>query len=130
VTTQLRAVLIDDEPDNIEVLELTLSFHDIKVYFAYNADAGIALVREHHPDFVLLDIRMPQKSGYDALTEIRQDPSCKEIPVIALTAHAMEGDKEKITSAGFDGYITKPVDVTTLVSSIEETIKAPRNASI
>ena len=77
---------------------------------AHDGAEGIELVRAERPDLVLLDIHMPRMDGYEVVRQLRQDPHCGRIPLIAVTALAMVGDREKILGAGFNGYIAKPID--------------------
>lgn len=77
---------------------------------AHDGAEGIELVRAERPDLVLLDIHMPRMDGYEVVRQLRQDPHCGRIPLIAVTALAMVGDRERILSAGFNGYIAKPID--------------------
>src|SRR5258708_7471320 len=102
-------VFIDDEPDNVGVIDFVFQFHDVKMRSADNGLAGIDLLRTQKPTFLLLDIQMPKLSGYDVLKIIREDAALKDLPVIAVTAHAMKNDRERALAAGFNGYITKPI---------------------
>lgn len=104
-------LIVEDSPDNMKLFRtlLTLKGHDVngltggETLFA-TLDAG-------QPDIILMDIQMPGKDGYTLLQEIREHATHRALRVIALTAHAMSGDKEKAMAAGFDGYITKPIDI-------------------
>jgi len=100
-------VFIDDEPDTAGVIIYIFQFHDIKMRFADNGETGLSLLRERKPTFLLLDIQMLKMSGYDVLKIIREDPALRDLPVIAVTAHAMKNDRDRALAAGFDGYITR-----------------------
>ena len=115
-------LIIDDEPDSIGVVKLIFDFHRSPVRAAHSGPEGLAMLRQQRPTFLLLDINMPAMTGWDVLKAIREDPALTDLPVIALTAHAMSGDRERILSAGFDGYIPKPISPPTLISSIEEAL--------
>ncbi|MBW3660757.1 MAG: response regulator [Gemmatimonadetes bacterium] len=85
---------------------------------------ALAAFRREKPDLVLLDISMPEMDGTEVLQRMREDPELADIPALALTAHAMAGDREKYLSRGFDGYITKPiVDEEELISEIERNLR-------
>ena len=110
-----RILAVDDEGDNLQVLQATLEMlHDAVVKTVLSADEGLDCLDSFHPTVILTDLSMPKADGYVFLYQIRQRPDTIRIPVIALTAHAMTGDRERIISAGFDGYISKPFDVMTL----------------
>jgi CheY-like chemotaxis protein len=84
------------------------------------AEVGIELVRDRRPDVVIMDINLPGMSGYEATRKLRQWPETREIPVIALTAAAMTGDRKRFADAGFYRYLTKPVRVAELIGTLEE----------
>ncbi|MCC6617316.1 MAG: response regulator [Anaerolineae bacterium] len=111
-------IVVDDEQDNIGVVELVLQFNDARVRSATSGPACLQLLEESAPTFLLVDIQMPEMSGYQLLQKIRANPAWNGIPVIALTAHARPEDQDEILSAGFDGYISKPVTVMTLVDEL------------
>jgi two-component system, cell cycle response regulator DivK len=113
-----NVILIDDEPDNIGVIELVLDFNNIKVRTATSASDGLRLLREEVPSFLLVDIQMPVMSGYELLEEIRANEDWKDIPVIAVTAYAKPEDEERVMASGFRGYISKPINVMTLMDQI------------
>jgi CheY-like chemotaxis protein len=103
-----RVALVDDSDDSRELFSYLLrdTYH---VTSCANAEEAFEAFRCEPPDIILMDISLPGISGIDALTRIRADDELKHIPVIALTAHAMRGDRERYLQAGFDHYITKPV---------------------
>lgn len=100
---------IDDEPDNLFVITRLLEMHGATVITGKNGEEGFEAAKEHRPVFIISDLSMPKVSGWQLLEMLRAEPTTKEIPVIALTAHAMAGDQEKVIKAGFDSYMTKPV---------------------
>jgi two-component system cell cycle response regulator DivK len=114
-----NVLIVDDEPDNIGVLELVFGFHNMKVRTAQSGQAGLVLLREEIPTFILVDIQMPDMTGYELFNRIRENPDWATVPVIAITAHTMSGDAEKILEAGFNGYIAKPVNVMTLLEEVQ-----------
>lgn len=116
-------VVVDDEGDNLGVVELVLSFNHVTVRSATSGVEGLRLLETATPTFVLVDIQMPEMSGYQVLERIRANSAWKELPVIALTAHARAEDQEEILSAGFTGYISKPITVMTFVDEIQSILE-------
>jgi two-component system cell cycle response regulator DivK len=108
---EAKVLYIEDKADNRLLVRRILMVEDIDVIEAESAEQGIALARAEHPDLILMDINMPGKDGYTATNDIRQMSELDHIPIIALTANVMKGDKERSLDAGCDGYIPKPIDV-------------------
>jgi len=106
-----RILYIEDKPDNRMLVRRVLMAEDIEVIEAADAEEGIVLALQEIPDLILMDINMPGKDGYTATNDIRQLPQLDRIPIVALTANVMKGDREKSMDAGCDGYIPKPIDV-------------------
>lgn len=115
--------VVEDNADNRLLLQAILGDRYDLVEFENGADA-LSGFAETRPDLVLLDISLPGIDGNEVLRRLRQDSSFKSLPVVALTAHAMSGDRERFLAAGFDDYVTKPiVDETLLTGAIERLIK-------
>jgi two-component system, cell cycle response regulator DivK len=112
-------LIVDDEPDNVGVAAKVLQFHGTKVHTATNGEDGLHILENVVPTLVLLDISMPQMNGWAMLQSIREIPKFSKLPVIALTAYAMHGDKERILDAGFNGYIAKPFDIYNFLDEIK-----------
>ncbi|HET7712101.1 MAG TPA: response regulator, partial [Thermoanaerobaculia bacterium] len=111
------ALIVDDDMRNIYALTSLLERHKMKVLYAESGKEGIEVLRRTHGiDVVLMDIMMPEMDGYEAMHRIRQMEEFKSLPMIALTAKAMKGDREKCMEAGASDYITKPIDAQQLVS--------------
>lgn len=113
-----QIAVVEDNPDNRLLVEAILGdLYEIDEYD--NGADALAGLRSRKPDLVLLDISLPGMDGTDVLRELRDDAALRDLPVIALTAHAMTGDRERFLSLGFDAYVTKPiVDETVLLDAI------------
>lgn len=103
-------LIIEDNELNMKLVRSMLQLGHYKVLEAGDAESGIQLAREHLPDLILMDIQLPGMDGLQATRIIRKDTILTDIPVVALTSYAMEGDEQKATSAGCTGYIAKPID--------------------
>ena len=113
-------LVVEDTPANLALVSKLLNAAGHAVVEARNAVDGIALAREHHPDLVLMDLGLPDMDGTSALREIRADRDSADIPVVAFTASAMHGDRDRALAAGFDGYLSKPIDFATFTQTIGE----------
>jgi CheY-like chemotaxis protein len=112
---------IEDNMANVTLLERVLSTReDIRLISAVEAEMGVELAREHHPDLILLDVHLPDMSGSDALRVLRRTPETRDIPVIVLSADATEGQKRRMLSAGASEYLTKPLDVARFLELLDE----------
>lgn len=115
--------LVEDNPDNRLLVQAILDDRYLIVEYENGADAVVG-IPESPPDLVLLDISLPEMDGTEVLARLRQVPGLQALPVIALTAHAMAGDRERYLGAGFDDYVTKPiVDEDVLIGAIERWLK-------
>ena len=115
-----RVLVADDNPAGRELVREGLAAHVSSIVEAANGREALEKIREMQPDLVLLDIQMPEMDGYEVLREIRGDPSLQGLRVVALTAFAMQGDRERALDAGFDEYLTKPVSVATLKAQLDD----------
>lgn len=104
-------LIIEDNDKNLKLTRDLLQVKGFRTIEATDAAAGIALAVQHRPRVVLMDIQLPDMDGREALALLRADPRTAAIPVIAVTAFAMSGDRERFLDAGFDDYVTKPIDV-------------------
>lgn len=114
-----RILVVEDNPDNRILITDVLASMGFEVLVANDGNEGVAMTRQHIPDLVLMDLSLPVKDGWVAAGEIKADEALKHIPVIALTAHAMVGDREKAIKAGCDDYISKPIDLRELTSKLK-----------
>jgi two-component system, cell cycle response regulator DivK len=111
---------VEDNPDNRLLVKRILMAEDYKLLEATNAVQAFNLLETTTPDLILMDINMPDMDGYTLTSRIRSMPGLARVPILALTANVMRGDKEKTLEAGCDGYIQKPLDVDQLVREIEK----------
>jgi CheY-like chemotaxis protein len=117
-----KILIVDDEPDNLEVIAQSLDFFGATVQTAKDGVLGLKILETYEANLILLDLSMPNMDGWEMRTKVKENSKTKHIPVIALTAHAMHGDRERALEAGFDGYLTKPVNVPTLVQDVKKVL--------
>ncbi len=111
-------LVIDDDPDALEIVEALLSLYGARVVTANNGRTGLEAVRQHRPRFVIADLSMPEMTGWDMVGVLKNDRTTLDIPVVALTAHAMAGDRNRALAMGFHNYLTKPLRPETFVSEL------------
>lgn len=114
-----KLVLVEDNEDNRDMLSRRLQKKGFSVSIAVNGEEALEIVRRELPDLVLMDISLPVMDGFEATKRLKSAEETKHIPIIALTAHAMSGDREKAIEAGCDDYDTKPVELPRLLSKIQ-----------
>jgi CheY-like chemotaxis protein len=116
----MKTVLIaEDNPTNRELLRELLEIRGYTVAEACNGKEALAKVEAAPPDILLLDIGMPLMDGFAVVRSLRENPRFSALPVVAVTAYAMQGDREKILNSGFDGYLSKPVNSSSLVQELD-----------
>jgi len=113
-----RVLIADDNPVSRELIREILENDDYEVIEAGNGREALEKLREHQPDLALLDIQMPVLDGNAVIREVRADSRFSRLPVAALTAYAMQGDREKALALGFNAYITKPIDIPAFRSEV------------
>jgi len=111
-------VVLDDEGDSLEVAEVILLEYGANVYTATNGKEGLEVTQKVKPRFVISDLSMPVMDGWGFIHSMKSNPDLATIPVIALTAHAMMGDRERAIRAGFHNYLTKPLTVDTFMEDL------------
>lgn len=111
-------LIIEDNDKNLKLVRDVLQFNGYDTVEATTAEEGLFLARSRRPVLILMDIQLPGMDGFAALQQLRADSITKSVLVIAVTASAMERDRQKILEAGFDGYITKPIQVKVFVEEI------------
>jgi two-component system cell cycle response regulator DivK len=109
---------IEDNTDNRTLVRRVLQIEGYQVVEAESGFRAFEILRTEIPDLVLMDINLPDMDGYEITTRLKQMPTLARVPVIAMTANVMKGDREKTLAAGCDGYISKPIDIDTLPSQI------------
>jgi CheY-like chemotaxis protein len=112
-------LVIEDNRDNMDLADYLLRAYGYKPLLASGGEEAIPIAVEQRPDLILLDVGMPGIDGYDVAVAIRQHPALQQTRVVAVTASAMVGDRERIAAAGFDGYIPKPINPETFIGQIE-----------
>lgn len=119
-----RTVLvIEDDEINMKLVRILLKLGEFDVIEATDAEKGIALARKHRPDLILMDLQLPGMDGLVATRLIKQDEAIRDLPVVALTAFAMEGDTERAFEAGCAGYLAKPIDTRTFLDAVSRFIQ-------
>jgi CheY-like chemotaxis protein len=114
-----KILLIEDNEMNRDMLSRRLVKRGYEVAIAVDGEQGLAMARTESPALILMDMSLPGVDGWEATRRLKAMPETRSIPVIALTAHAMAGDREKATAAGCDDFDTKPVELTRLIEKIE-----------
>jgi two-component system cell cycle response regulator DivK len=110
---------VEDNPDNRTLVRRILLSEDYAMLEAVNAFDALNILKDNRPDLILMDINMPDMDGYTLTAKIRALPGFERIPILAVTANVMRGDKEKTLEAGCDGYIQKPLDIDQLIREVE-----------
>ncbi len=121
-----RILLVEDNEMNRDMLSRRLERRGHELLIATDGQQGLELARSGAPDLVLMDMSLPVLDGWEATRQLKADPQTSAIPVIALTAHAMSGDREKAMEAGCDDYDTKPIELPRLLEKIQALLDKPR----
>lgn len=111
-------LIVEDNPLNLELARDILEGAGYAVLSATDAAEGLRIAKDEQPDLVLMDLRLPDLDGLQALRQLKADAATQGIPVVALTAQAMRGDEQQAREAGFDGYISKPIDTRSFVKTV------------
>jgi len=123
------ALIVDDNEVNRKLLEHGREGDDFEVCMAANAAEALQLLASVRPDVILMDLQLPGTSGLDLTRRLKAHPQWRDIAIIAVTSYAMKGDEQKARTAGCDGYLTKPIDVTTFVRDVRDVIARQRGES-
>ena len=118
---EIKTILVvEDNKLNMKLVRGLIKLGKYNMLEANDAELGIQLIREQQPDLVLMDIQLPGMDGLSATKMIKEDPDLKDIPIVALTSYAMQGDKEKALAAGCTGYIAKPIDTRKFLETVSQ----------
>jgi CheY-like chemotaxis protein len=116
---RLKALIIEDNEQNMYMLSFLMGKNNYEVLQAFNGSEGIKAAKEWLPDIILLDIQLPEMDGYQVAQELRKSHELNHILIVAVTSHAMVGDREKVMAAGANGYIEKPIDPDNFIQKME-----------
>lgn len=117
-----KILVVEDNDMNMQLVEFLLEEGGYAIVKATSGEEALAITRDangHAPDLILMDIHLPGMDGLSVVRAMKADERTAQIPILALTAHAMRGDKDRFLEAGCDGYISKPIDVKTFIAAIE-----------
>lgn len=117
-----RILVVEDNLDNMTLISDVLQSLDYDVVKATDGEQGVEFAAAERPDLILMDLSLPRMDGWTATRHIKADPELRHIPIIALTAHAMVGDRERALEAGCDDYVSKPIDLRELASKLSQYI--------
>jgi len=115
-----QILIVEDNLNNVKLFRDVLRATGYRTLEASTGAQALMLASKHGPALVLMDVRLPDMSGVEALSRLRMDHRTAHIPVLAVTAQAMKGDRERFIEAGFDGYLSKPVDIDELLTTVEQ----------
>lgn len=113
-----RVLLVEDNPDNLEMVRFVLEGAGYEILIGRNGNQAVSLARRERPDLILMDLSLPEKDGWTAASEIKADPALAAIPLVALTAHTLPGDRKRALEVGFNAYVSKPIDLPTLLKAL------------
>lgn len=122
-----KILIVEDNDNNRSLFQDILRFYDFEVFVAADGEEGVALARELLPDLILMDIQMPGMDGMTAGQILKRNLLTRNLKIIALTSFAMQGDEEKFLAAGFDGYLSKPVNTRELPDRVKEWLATERS---
>jgi two-component system, cell cycle response regulator DivK len=115
-----RILIVEDNPKNLKLLRDVLQFRGYVISAAETAEAGVVLARTAQPALIFMDIQLPGMDGREATQVLKADTNTRHIPIIALTAFAMKGDRERLLAEGFDGYVSKPINIKEIPQVVEQ----------
>lgn len=121
--SDIRILYIEDNPGNRLLVRRVLEAEGYSVSEAMDGPSGLEVASQEQPDLILLDINLPEIDGYDLARRFRDIPSLQEVPILAVTANVMQGDRERTLAAGCDGYIQKPIDVDRLPEQVSAALR-------
>ena len=119
----IRVLVIEDNPTNLELMTYLLTAFGHTAISARGGEDGIKLALSERPDLILCDIHLPDIDGFQIVRRLKQAPELKRVPIVAVTASAMAGDREQVLGAGFDGYMSKPIVPETFVQDVQKYLR-------
>jgi CheY-like chemotaxis protein len=122
----VRVLVVEDNPANLSLMEYLLRAFGYTVLTATDGAEGIELARREIPDVILMDLQMPKLTGFEAASRLKADPVLSSVPIVAVTAFAMVGDRDKILAHGFNGYIAKPIAPETFGDQVQAFVPTGR----
>ncbi len=120
-----KILIVEDNPQNMRLLEMLLGAKGYTLLKAIDGEEAVNLATTGRPDLIIMDIQLPTMSGLEVTGQLRQLPDFSHTPIIAITAYAMKGDREKLLAAGFDAYLSKPINTRELPGVISEMLFPP-----
>jgi CheY-like chemotaxis protein len=114
-----RVLIIEGNPANLELMTYLLGVYGHTVFTALDGRQGLEAARREHPDLIICDVQLPEMDGYEVARWLKSDTELRHVPLVAVTALAMVGDRDRVLAVGFDGYLTKPINPETFVRQIE-----------
>jgi CheY-like chemotaxis protein len=121
-----RILIVEDNQTNLALMEYLLRAFGYDVLTARDGEEGVTVAEREQPDLILMDLQLPKLTGFESAARIRAAAPLKRVPIIAVTAFAMVGDRERVLAEGFDGYMSKPITPETFVCDVEAHLPQPR----
>jgi len=121
----VRVLYVEDNAENRLLVKRVLEAEGYSVLEAADGPSGLEVAAQTRPDLILLDINLPEIDGYDLARRFRDTPGLQQVPILAITANVMKGDRERTLAAGCDGYIQKPIDVDRLPEQVRAALRRP-----
>jgi two-component system cell cycle response regulator DivK len=125
-----RILIVEDHPLHMKLMEMALRDKNYTLLKATDGETALDVATSQRPDLILMDIRLPKMDGFQVTKKLRENPAFSDTPIIALTAHAMAGDRESVIKSGCDAYLSKPIDTHELLEMIAETLLKRRQKSL
>ncbi len=119
----MRVLIVEDNEDNLQLVRFLLERGGYTVFCAHNGREGLAMAHQELPDLILMDLSLPEVDGWEAARLLKGDQTTAAIPLVALTAHTLPGDRQRALAMGFDGYISKPIDMADFEENISKALE-------
>ena len=118
-----KILIVEDNPQNMRLMEMTLGGKDYTIFKAVNGEAALDIIAEEQPDLIIMDMQLPKMSGLEVARRLRRMPALSRVPILALSAYAMKGDREKFIEAGCDAYLSKPARPREVLGMVAEMLE-------